>query len=57
MQPLDTTVRERSGARAESSVFSAEAVEATANISETPMPAIQEKQEAAPAEADRKSVV
>jgi ribonucleoside-diphosphate reductase alpha chain len=51
MQPLDTTVRERSGARAESSVFSAEAVEATANISETPMPAIQEKQEAAPAEA------
>ena len=50
MQPLDTATRERSGARAEPSAFSAGADEATAPTSETPMPATQEKQQAAPAE-------
>lgn len=50
MQPLDTATRERSGARVESSAFSAGAVEATAPTSETPMPVTQEQQQAVPAE-------
>ena len=50
MQPLDTATRERSGARAEPSAFSAGAAEAAASTSEPPMPAAQEKQQAAPAE-------
>jgi len=50
MQPLDTATRERSGARAEPSAFSAGAAEAAAAASETPMPALQEKRQAAPSE-------
>ncbi|MBN8923732.1 MAG: ribonucleoside-diphosphate reductase subunit alpha [Rhodanobacter sp.] len=50
MQPLDTATRERSGARAEPSAFSAGAAEAAAAASETPMPAPLEKPPAARAE-------
>ncbi|WP_329742242.1 ribonucleoside-diphosphate reductase subunit alpha [Dyella sp. A6] len=48
MQSLDTATRERSGARAESSAFSAGAIEAPAATSDTPMSAAPEQ---APAES------